>query len=133
MKSKREVLETIIEETGCSKIDCKDCPYSVKQCEYMKPLRDKLMRIGAMAILRQNRKKRKFDPSKVLTVVTADQAKVGMKGYFADSLEYLKKEFAINHSYTLCNILNESCCERFMDSTEYITWSLFYPIDEEVK
>ena len=43
-----------------------------------------------MAILKQNRKKKEFDIDKVLTSVTADTAKVGMKGYFANTIKSLK-------------------------------------------
>lgn len=32
-----------------------------------------------------------FDKNKILTVVTADQAKVGQKGWFADVLDILRE------------------------------------------
>jgi hypothetical protein len=130
MKTKREVLEEFAKNGDCENINCKkECPY----CFSDKCLDLDLRKIGAMAILRQKRKKTKFDPNKVLTCVTADKAKVGMKGYFADSLEFLKKEFAVNNIYTLYSINDESCCERFVDKTNYLSWTLFYPIDEEVE
>ena len=123
MKTKREVLEVIAKKGHCIGINCGDCPYESKDC-------DILRKIGAMAILRQNR--RKFDPSKVLTCVTADQAKAGMRGYAADDLRKLKDAFKNNvDPYELIAIRSESYACRFQtNDTQYV---LFYPIDEEVE
>ena len=89
-----------------------------------------LVRIGAKAILRMFPEKREFDKSKVLTCVTADQAKVGMKGYFGDSLAFLKTEFENRKQISeLVEILDEKCMCRFRQSDGLI-YSLFYPIEE---
>ena len=75
MKSKREMLKHIVQTKGCYPIKCEECPYN-DRCTSDDSLLSNLARIGAVTVLRQNRKK--FDPSKVLTGVTADKAKVGM-------------------------------------------------------
>lgn len=85
---------------------------------------------GAMAILRQNRKKRGFDPDKVLTCVTADKARVGMRGYFADDLNSLKRGFnSVHVSHKLTEIHSEVYIYRFGNKID--DYALFYPIDDE--
>ena len=84
-----------------------------------------------MAILRMFPEKpepRVFDKSKILTCVTADQAKVGMKGYFADSLQTLEERFRNKIVYTLEAIYKAKCRDRFL--AEGYSFALFYPIDE---
>lgn len=56
MKNKREVLKTIAKNGDCTGIKCNECPNIRCDCE---DFADRLKRIGAMAILRQNRKNRK--------------------------------------------------------------------------
>lgn len=126
MKSKRELLEHIAKYGRCEYIRCTDCPYDEhpKHCLY-----DDLRKIGAMAILRQNRKKRGLTPNKVLTCVTADKAKVGMRGYFADNISTLKQFFKNNNVCELKRVLDEDTLYRF-ESSNYIAYALFYPIDE---
>lgn len=127
MKTKREVLEEIAKNGDCENINCKkECPY----CFSDKCLDLDLRKIGAMAILRQNRKKGKFDPNKVLTCVTADKAKVGMKGYFADSLQELEDLYNSKaDTWELAKVWNYEWSSRFMDKMNN-SYSLFYPIDE---
>lgn len=127
MKTKREVLEQFAKCGNCEGIKCTDCPY-YKPGEHC-PNDDFIKRIGAMAILRQNRKKREFDPDKILTCVTADKAKVGMRGYFADNISTLKQFFKKNNVYELKQVLDEDTLYRF-ESSNYIAYALFYPIDE---
>lgn len=124
MMTKRELLEHIAKHGRCENIRCTDCPCDdSKHC-----LHDDLRKIGAMAILRQNKKK--FDPNKVLTCVTADQAKVGMRGYIADDLAELKAYFENNDIYyELIAIRDESYACRF--TTKISSYALFYPIEEE--
>lgn len=126
MKTKRELLEHIAKYGRCEYISCTDCPYDEhpKHCLY-----DDLRKIGAMAILRQNRKKRKFDPNKVLTCVTANQSKVGMKGYFGDNLSFLKTMFKRHKISELIEISDETNWCRFRSSDD-ILYALFYPIEE---
>lgn len=132
MKTKREVLEQFAKCGNCEGIKCTDCPYDCPYDDSKHCLHDDLRKIGAMAILRQNRKKRKFDPNKVLTCVTADQAKVGMRGYVADDLWALKNDFKNNVvPYELVGIRGESYACRF--ETDDSTFVLFYPIEEEVE
>lgn len=121
-KSKREVLESVVKIGSCKDIKCEECPYDSIRCH------DRFFKIGAMALLRMFPEKREFDPNKVLTCVTADKAKIGMRGYFADSLDYLKSQFAVNNIHTLYEIQKEDRCRRFTDEGEH--WALFYPIDE---
>lgn len=128
--TKRKVLKTIIKDGGCTNLYCDDCPYTDKQCVYQSSLVDKLVRIGAMALLRQNYKKREFDKSKILTSVTADQAKVGMRGYFADTYAKLKCRFEANEVYELVRIHEEDTVYRFATIGSF-NYALFYPIDEE--
>lgn len=61
MKTKREDLKLLINH--CSKVYCARCSY-LSNCTISAELISELTRIGAMAILRQNRKKRVFDKSK---------------------------------------------------------------------
>lgn len=133
MKTKREVLKLFAEHEFCKGLDCTECPYNERGCSRYRGfgLNWRLAKIGAMAILRQNRNERKFDPSKVLTCVTADQAKVGMKGYFSDNLADLREEFAQKHIKTLTRILCEDCYARFK-ADNICCRVLFYPIDEEI-
>lgn len=127
-KSKREVLEQFAKCGNCEGIKCTNCPY-YKSCKHCPNDNFSLKRIGAMAILRQNRKKRGFDPDKILTCVTADKAKVGMRGYFADNISTLKQFFKNNNVYELKRVLDEDTLYRF-ESSNYIAYALFYPIDE---
>ena len=70
----------------------------------------------------------KFDKSKILTVVTADQAKVGMKGWFADTLELLEENVNCSNPSELTDVLDDRYSSRFVT---YLTlWSLFYPAPE---
>lgn len=125
MKTKRAVLEYFAEHSDCEGIECKLCPYRKSgRCSLPKDLK----RIGAMALLRQNPKKREFDPSKILTCVTADKARVGMRGYFADDLVGLKTNFKNNAIYRLLGIYEEDCTYRF--ESEHNEYALFYPIDK---
>lgn len=123
--TKREVLEYFAKYGNCEAIHCSECPY---QRHSNKCPRLDLKRIGAMAILRQNRKK--FDINKILTCVTADKAKVGMKGYFGDSLASLRAKFKNGEQISeLMEIFNERYANRFR-SGNYNAYALFYPIDE---
>lgn len=127
MKTKRDVLKIIARDGDCDILDCKsECPYSFSD----KCLEMDLVKIGAMAILRMFPKKRIFDPSKILTCVTADQAKVGMKGYFADDLAELKIKFNHNAFCELSIIHGERYTHRFENKIG--NYALFYPIAEEL-
>lgn len=129
MKNKREVLKSFAETGVCqSDLDCIDCPYK-RRCNKLLTI---IKKIGARKLLKmfpEIPEKRVFDKSKILTCVTADQAKVGMKGYFGDSIKYLREYFDENNIAELKSIRDETYCERF-ESKENIYWCLFYPIDE---
>lgn len=132
MKTKREILKLHAQGKNCKGIPCEKCPFWNKNApsgEKCLITNERLARIGAMAILRQNRKKREFDPDKILTCVTADKAKVGMRGYFADNISTLKQFFENNNVYELKRVLDEDTLYRF-ESSNYIAYALFYPIDE---
>lgn len=125
MKTKRELLEYIAKYGRCVNISCIDCPCDdSKHC-----LHDDLRKIGAMTILRQNKKK--FDPNKVLTCVTADKAKVGMKGYFGNTIKAVEFTFKHKEIFELLDVL-PSDCEHIFSNLED-NYALFYPIDKEVE
>ena len=71
----------------------------------------------------------KFDKSKILTVVTADQAKVGMKGWFADTLGLLEENVNCSNPSELIGVPDERYMYRF-EKERGRTWSLFYPAPE---
>lgn len=123
MKTKREVLKEYAKNASCGEIQCKECGYRDKCMQ--ESIHNALVKIGAMTVLRQNRV---FDPSNVLTTVTADNARIGMKGYFADTLASLKKEFIQKNVQTLTRRFSEECYERF-EADDSLCWALFYPID----
>lgn len=131
MKTKREILEEFAKYGNCENINCKlECPYCFSdKC----PDLDSLKRIGAIAILRKHRKskdkERVFNPDKILTCVTADKARVGMKGYFGDDLAGIKSNFEKNIFYELSKVYNENYPCRFINKRN--EYALFYPIDEE--
>jgi len=71
----------------------------------------------------------KFDRSKILTVVTADQAKVGQKGWFAYDLETLERKVARDKPSELIHVYGEEQAYRF-EKESNTCWSLFYPAPE---
>lgn len=71
-----------------------------------------------------------FDKSKVLTSVTADQAKVGQKGWIGLTLSDLKYCFGKeDKKITLLSIRGENVTTRFV-SDKYGAELLFYPAPE---
>lgn len=71
-----------------------------------------------------------FDRSKILTVVTADQAKVGQKGWFAYDLETLERKVARDKPSELIHVYGEEQAYRF-EKESNTCWSLFYPAPEQ--
>lgn len=125
MMTKREVLEYIAKEGTCKAIECNKCPYDDIPCH------NRFFKIGIMALLRMFPEKEKIDINNILTSITADQAKEGMKGYFADSLSSLRTMFENKvQTSSLIEILDETHMCRFRQSGRGI-YSLFYPIEEE--
>ena len=84
-------------------------------------------------ITRQNRKKTKtrgFDKSNILTCVTTDKAKVGMRGYFGITIRHIENNIKKGNIDVLSYV---------EDNKEYLSpfkredaehFPLFYPIDE---
>ena len=71
-----------------------------------------------------------FDKTRVYTALNADEVKVGSKGYFADSINDLKKKVNDgNELLTLTKICEEEAATRFSVSpiSSYI---LFYLVEE---
>jgi hypothetical protein len=78
MKTKREVLEEITKKGHCIDIICEKCPYNLtsSDCSF------KFQKIGAMAILRMFRKKKKpllsagtkikFSDGRIATIIKSD-------------------------------------------------------------
>lgn len=127
MKTKREVLKTFVKFGYCKDISCEECAY-VNICN---KLTSTIRKIGAREILRMFPEKRVFDKSKILTCVTADNAKVGMKGYCGDSLFELQKNFKEKYTMELKEVLDETSYRRFLSTCD-VHYFLFYPIDEEL-
>lgn len=80
----------------------------------------------------QQKEARKFDKNKILTCVTADQAKVGSRGYFGDNLHGIKRRFETDTWENLAEVYDEYCDVRFK-SESGSKWALFYPIEEKVE
>ena len=87
-----------------------------------------------MMIFKRSGSEAVFDINKILTCVTADKAKVGMRGYFADNLADLKSRFKNNEVYELEQVQDISYGYRFQIDNGFaidgIHYALFYPIDE---
>lgn len=67
---------------------------------------------------------------KVFSYENADKAKIGMKGYFADTLRSLKIMIDSDRQpLELVEILPEECLTRFR-SNEGFVYELFYPVVE---
>lgn len=104
MKTKREVLERIVETDGCSHIRCTECGYT-KVCSVGKnpTLGIRLQKIGAMAILRMFPEKKKpllsigtkvrFDDGSIAkiesTTAGPELSFSTINGYTSRSLSYL--------------------------------------------
>lgn len=130
MNTKREVLKYIAKTGSCPVyIDCTDCPYK-RRCYKLLAI---FRKIGARKLLEMFPEKREFDKSKILTCVTADQAKVGMCGYFGNSINEVKDNFIRKNSFVLETINENIGCYVFDYTDQDLTFSypLFYPIDEE--
>ena len=70
-----------------------------------------------------------FDKSRILTVVTADQAKVGQKGWFGETLSSLEKRIEKEPPKVLERVWL-SGDKRYIFMTTNDSWSLFYPAPE---
>ena len=126
MMTKREILKSFAETGNCpSYFDCGDCPYK-RRCYKLQAI---FRKIGARELLKRFPEKRKFDKSKILTCVTASQAKIGSKGYFADDLTELRIKFNNNELYELLTVYAEDCTYRF--SNERNEYAIFYPVEED--
>ena len=71
-----------------------------------------------------------FDKNKILTVVTADQAKVGQKGWFDDTLVGLKKKVSNSQPQKLIMFQPDVICNAVFLSESGLPWGLFYPAPE---
>lgn len=68
--------------------------------------------------------------AKVFDYKNADKARVGMKGYFANTLQALKSEIDADfRPLELTEILGEECLTRFRNSEGFAA-ELFYPVEE---
>ena len=77
-----------------------------------------------------------FDITNVLTVVTADEAKVGEYGLVADNLEDLRKYVVyenLNYYGKLEKISPDSELSRFKIESLRLPWALFYPCEIKPK
>lgn len=69
-----------------------------------------------------------FDKSKILTVVTADQAKVGQKGWFSSNVETLSRLVLEEQPKELLGFDSNNAVHAF--KTYFQSHSLFYPAPE---
>ena len=69
-----------------------------------------------------------FDKSKILTVVTADQAKVGQKGWFASNVETLSRLVLEEQPKELLGFDSNNAVHAF--KTTFQNHALFYPAPE---
>ena len=127
MLTKREVLEGLAKHGHCEVFDCRTCPCNEVSftCKFI----DEVKKLGAKEMLKTL--PREFDKTKVLTCVTADQAKVGQKGIFANCLASLENKYKYKHDdqLTLIEVMGAKCEYRFVNE-DGAFYSLFYPIDE---
>lgn len=132
MLSKVTVLEQFAANGYCDcDMSCGDCAYHTAGCgKRGKNLVHRLAKIGAKELLKKHKKKRVFDKTKILTPVTADQAVIGSKGYFSDTLAGLESKFKKKQMNTLVHVRSADITYVFRncDGIEYI---LFYPVEEE--
>ena len=70
----------------------------------------------------------KFDKSKILTCVTADQAKVGMRGWFASNVETLSRLVLGEQPKELLGFDSNNAVHAF--KTAFQNHALFYPAPE---
>lgn len=125
MITKREVLKAFAETGNCSEnLNCSECPYRQRCFKLLAVIR----KIGARKLLKMFPKKREFDTDKILTCITADKAKVGMRGYFGDTITLLKERFQ-DKPHLLTEIRDEDFAHRFVNENN-TNFSLFYPIEE---
>lgn len=71
-----------------------------------------------------------FDKSKILTVVTADQAKVGQKGWFDNTLAGLKKKVVNSQPQRLIGVQSDVTCSAVFIGEPGLALGLFYPAPE---
>jgi len=69
-----------------------------------------------------------FDKSKILTVVTADQAKIGQKGWFASNVETLFRLVLEEQPKELLGFDSNNAVHAF--KTAFQNHALFYPAPE---
>ena len=67
-----------------------------------------------------------FDKSKILTMVTADQAKVGQKGWFADTLFGMKNKVANLQPQRIIKVQSDVTCSAVFIGESGLAWGLFY-------
>jgi hypothetical protein len=71
----------------------------------------------------------KFDKSKILTVVTADQAKVGQKGWFAVLPQYIQEKMSGGQEPSVLSNIDLDSLSPFTIEGG-CAWPLFYPAPE---
>ncbi len=76
--------------------------------------------------------KMEFDKSKILTAVTADQAKVGQMGWFADDIETIELRLKQKEKRMLVAVEPKDCAFRFT-ANKSESFALFYPAPEPFK
>lgn len=113
--------------------DIRELTY-VHSAEYVSRFKTKKFSYGLFYLVEEPRDvpEDKFDKTKVLHPVNAEDAKVGSKGYFADDLYRLKTLVTRNSAdiRTLTKVEAPTDSYRFIDqdANPYI---LFYPVEED--
>lgn len=73
-----------------------------------------------------------FDKSRILTCVTVEQARVGTRGFFGNTVNEVKKNFYEHNAFELARIDDGVGYHVFeYDDDVTYTFPLFYPEDSE--
>ena len=72
----------------------------------------------------------KFNKSRVFTALNAEEAKIGIKGFFADDLESLKTAVTKGTDISTLRKINATDCTYTFENDGPYAWIFFYPAEE---
>ena len=128
--SRRKVLKVLATKACCFGIECSICPYSNEGVDGQCAIKVEALKLGANELLKDLDD---FDKSKILTCVTMEKAKVGMRGFFGNTVDEVKKNFYDREAFTLARIDDDGAGYHVFEYDDDITYTfpLFYPEDPE--
>lgn len=127
--SKRKVLKLLATKACCYGIECSICPYSNESVDGQCTVKVEALKLGANELLKTLDD---FDKSRILTCVTVEQARAGMRGFFGNTVNEVKKNFYEHNAFELARIDDEIGYHVFeYDDDVTYTFPLFYPEDSE--